>query len=146
MTGRRRIAIIGAGPGGICIAIQLLQAGIDDFVVLEQGSRVGGTWYHNRYPGAECDVMSHLYSYSFELNRQFLDGAVLVSDDEIKAAMRLLFYSAKLVSEPAGAAALAALMHPLRPRLEGARVAVIVCGANIDAASFSACLLDGDRG
>ena len=71
MTERHRLAIIGAGPGGICTAIELLQAGIDDFVLLEQGSRVGGTWYHNRYPGAECDVMSHLYSYSFEPNPEW---------------------------------------------------------------------------
>jgi cation diffusion facilitator CzcD-associated flavoprotein CzcO len=71
MTERHRLAVIGAGPGGICTAIKLLEAGIDDFVVLEQGSRVGGTWYHNRYPGAECDVMSHLYSYSFELNPEW---------------------------------------------------------------------------
>jgi cation diffusion facilitator CzcD-associated flavoprotein CzcO len=68
MTERHRLAVIGAGPGGICTAIKLLEAGIDDFVLLEQGERVGGTWYHNRYPGAECDVMSHLYSYSFEPN------------------------------------------------------------------------------
>jgi cation diffusion facilitator CzcD-associated flavoprotein CzcO len=68
MTERHRIAIIGAGLGGIATAIQLLRAGYDDFVVLEQAPGVGGTWYHNRYPGAECDVMSHLYSFSFEPN------------------------------------------------------------------------------
>ena len=68
MTERHRIAIIGAGPGGLCAAIRLRQAGYEDFIVLEQGDGVGGTWHHNRYPGAECDVMSHLYSYSFELN------------------------------------------------------------------------------
>jgi cyclohexanone monooxygenase len=71
MTERHRLAVIGAGPGGLCTAIKLLEAGIDDFVVLEQGGRVGGTWYHNRYPGAECDVMSHLYSYSFEQNPEW---------------------------------------------------------------------------
>ena len=68
MIERHTLAVIGAGPGGICVAIKLIEAGIDDFVVLEQAERVGGTWYHNRYPGAECDVMSHLYSYSFEPN------------------------------------------------------------------------------
>ncbi len=71
MTERHRLAVIGAGPGGICAAIKLREAGIDDFVVLEQGHRVGGTWYHNRYPGAECDVMSHLYSYTFEPNPEW---------------------------------------------------------------------------
>jgi cation diffusion facilitator CzcD-associated flavoprotein CzcO len=62
-----RIAIIGAGPGGICMGIKLKQAGFDDFVILEKGDGVGGTWYHNRYPGCECDIASHLYSYSFEI-------------------------------------------------------------------------------
>jgi len=62
-----RIAIIGAGPGGICMGIKLKEAGFDDFVVLEKGDGLGGTWYHNRYPGCECDIASHLYSYSFEI-------------------------------------------------------------------------------
>mgnify|MGYP000844717548 FL=1 len=66
-----RIIIIGAGPGGMCTAIKLLEAGIQDFVVLEKASGVGGTWWHNRYPGAECDVKSHLYSYSLELKRDW---------------------------------------------------------------------------
>ena len=74
--------------------------------------------------------------YSFEMNRRFADGDVLVSDDQIRQAMRLLFYAAKLVTEPAGAAALAAVMFPLRERLAGKRIAVVVCGANIDADTF----------
>ena len=49
---RKRIAIIGAGPGGICTGIQLLKEGIKDFVILEKASGIGGTWWHNRYPGA----------------------------------------------------------------------------------------------
>ena len=62
-----KIAIIGAGPGGICMAIKLKEAGFDDFVILEKGTGLGGTWYHNRYPGCECDIPSHLYSFSFEI-------------------------------------------------------------------------------
>ena len=61
----RRVAIIGAGPGGICTGVRLLAAGHDDFVILEQAPGIGGTWWHNRYPGAECDIKSHLYSFSF---------------------------------------------------------------------------------
>ena len=79
--------------------------------------------------------------YSFALNARFLDGVVLVDDDQIREAMRLLFRAAKLVVEPAGAAALAALMFPLRSRLEGKRVAVVVCGGNIDATTFARELL-----
>jgi len=60
------VLIIGAGPGGLCAGIQLERAGIDDFVIVEKAAGVGGTWWHNRYPGAECDVQSHLYSFSFE--------------------------------------------------------------------------------
>jgi threonine dehydratase len=75
--------------------------------------------------------------YSFALNQQFVDEVVLVDDDQIRDAMRLIFRSAKLVVEPAGAAALAALMYPLRSRLEGQRVGLVVCGANIDPATFT---------
>lgn len=66
-----RVIIIGAGPGGLCTAIKLREAGIEDFVILEKAHGVGGTWWHNRYPGAECDVKSHLYSFSFELKRDW---------------------------------------------------------------------------
>jgi cation diffusion facilitator CzcD-associated flavoprotein CzcO len=62
-----RIAIIGAGPGGLCMARRLLGEGYRDFVVLERSAGVGGTWNHNRYPGCECDVQSALYSFSFEV-------------------------------------------------------------------------------
>lgn len=75
--------------------------------------------------------------YSLGLNQRFVDDVVLVDDEQIREAMRWLFRSAKLVTEPAGAAALAALLHPLRSRLTGRRVGLIVCGANIDAESFA---------
>jgi cation diffusion facilitator CzcD-associated flavoprotein CzcO len=60
-------AIVGAGPGGMCMGIRLREAGFEDFVILEKADGVGGTWRHNRYPGCECDVPSHLYSFSFDL-------------------------------------------------------------------------------
>ena len=61
-------AIIGAGMGGILMAIKLKEAGFDDFVILEKGDRVGGTWRENTYPGLHCDFPSHFYSYSFFQN------------------------------------------------------------------------------
>jgi cation diffusion facilitator CzcD-associated flavoprotein CzcO len=64
----RRVAIIGAGPGGIATGVALLERGHDDFVILEKAPGIGGTWFHNRYPGAECDIKSHLYSFSFAPN------------------------------------------------------------------------------
>lgn len=79
--------------------------------------------------------------YSYALNRRFIDAVVLVSDDQIREAMRLMFRAAKLAVEPAGAAALAALMFPLRARLEGKSVGIVVCGANIDPATFAQQLL-----
>lgn len=60
--------IVGAGFSGLCAGIQLRRLGITDFVILEKADRVGGTWRENTYPGAACDVPSHLYSYSFEPN------------------------------------------------------------------------------
>ncbi len=62
---RIRAAVIGGGFGGIAAAIELRKAGIDDIVVLEKSSGVGGTWYDNRYPGAQTDAASHMYCYSF---------------------------------------------------------------------------------
>ena len=83
--------------------------------------------------------------YSFELNRRFADEVVLVSDDQIRDAMRLLFRAAKLVVEPAGAAALAALMYPLRSRLEGRTVGLVVCGANIDPETYAKQITQASR-
>jgi cation diffusion facilitator CzcD-associated flavoprotein CzcO len=62
------IVIVGSGFAGLCMAIRLRRAGVHDFVVLEKGDDVGGTWRDNTYPGCACDVESHLYSYSFEPN------------------------------------------------------------------------------
>ncbi|GAB2875031.1 flavin-containing monooxygenase [Nocardioides pacificus] len=60
--------VIGAGFGGLGTAIKLAEQGEDDFVVIEKGSDVGGTWRANTYPGAACDVPSQLYSFSFAPN------------------------------------------------------------------------------
>src|SRR4051812_30096386 len=61
------VAILGAGAGGIAMGIRLKRAGYD-FTIYERSDGVGGTWRDNTYPGAACDVPSHLYSFSFELN------------------------------------------------------------------------------
>lgn len=62
-----RVLIIGSGFAGLGMAIQLQRAGIEDFLLLEKAGEIGGTWRDNSYPGAACDVPSHLYSFSFEL-------------------------------------------------------------------------------
>ncbi len=78
-----QIAIIGTGFAGLGTAIHLQKRGLTDFVLLEEAASVGGTWRDNTYPGCACDVPSHLYSFSFELNpnwsRQF------APQDEIRA-------------------------------------------------------------
>ncbi|HEX8207105.1 MAG TPA: NAD(P)/FAD-dependent oxidoreductase [Solirubrobacteraceae bacterium] len=62
------VVIIGSGFSGLGMAIRLKEAGYEDFVVLERGDDVGGTWHFNTYPGCACDVPSHLYSFSFAPN------------------------------------------------------------------------------
>src|SRR5512141_2963455 len=63
-----RVLIVGSGFAGLGAAIRLDRAGLHDFLVIERGTEVGGTWRDNTYPGAACDVPSHLYSYSFSPN------------------------------------------------------------------------------
>jgi cation diffusion facilitator CzcD-associated flavoprotein CzcO len=65
------VAIVGAGFGGIAAAIELKRHGIDDVRILEQAPQLGGTWFYNSYPGAACDVPSHLYSFSFAQRRDW---------------------------------------------------------------------------
>ena len=62
------VGIIGAGPGGLALGIFLRKAGFRDFTIFDREDGVGGTWRINTYPGLACDVKSHLYSYSFDLN------------------------------------------------------------------------------
>jgi cation diffusion facilitator CzcD-associated flavoprotein CzcO len=65
---RPRVAIVGAGMSGLCMAIKLKRAGIHSFTIYEKADAVGGTWRDNTYPGLTCDVPSRFYQYSFELN------------------------------------------------------------------------------
>ncbi len=66
--GQYKLVIVGSGFAGLGLAYKLKKAGIDDFIILEKADGVGGTWRHNTYPGAECDIASSLYSYSFAPN------------------------------------------------------------------------------
>jgi threonine dehydratase len=79
----------------------------------------------------------HAAPYSFGLCRRYVDELVTVDDDALRRAIHLLFASAKLAVEPAGAAATAALCGPLRDRLRGRRVGLIVSGTNIDRETFA---------
>src|SRR5580692_3098341 len=66
-AGKPSVLILGAGMSGLCMGIALKKAGFESFLILEKAGGIGGTWWDNTYPGAQCDVPSHLYSFSFEL-------------------------------------------------------------------------------
>ena len=71
LPGRVDVAIVGAGFGGLGLAIQMKRHGLEDFVVIERSEDVGGTWNSNTYPGAQCDIPSNLYSWSFALKHDW---------------------------------------------------------------------------
>jgi cation diffusion facilitator CzcD-associated flavoprotein CzcO len=73
VRGRRdlKVVIVGAGFGGLAAAIELTRHGFRDVTILERAAELGGTWYHNDYPGSACDVPSHLYSFSFAQRRHW---------------------------------------------------------------------------
>lgn len=141
--------IVPVGGGGLCAgvssAVKLLAPGCEVIGVEPEGADS----MHRSFAAAEprsiervatiADSLGAPYAlpFSFELCRRNVDRLVLVSDTELRAAMRVLLRTAKLAVEPAGAAATAALLGPLREHLRGKRVAVIVCGSNIDAQSYA---------
>ena len=112
---RVRIAVIGAGFGGIGAAIRLKQQGYHDFVLLDRGDEVGGTWRDNSYPGCACDVPSHLYSLSFAPNPHW--------SRSFSGQAEIFAYLRRVADE-----------HGLRPHL---RLRHEVLGARWDAASGS---------
>jgi cation diffusion facilitator CzcD-associated flavoprotein CzcO len=70
-TGTPSVLIVGAGFGGIAAAIELTRNGFREVRILEKARDLGGTWYYNDYPGATCDVPSHLYSFSYAQRRDW---------------------------------------------------------------------------
>src|SRR3546814_2603610 len=84
------VVIIGAGLGGIGVAIELREAGIEDFVLLERAADIGGTWRDNTYPGIASDVPAQVYQYSFELNPDwshvFAPGVEVLARTEVQTA------------------------------------------------------------
>jgi len=140
------VAAGGGGlTGGVACAVKQLAPDTQVFVVEPEGADTMHRSFAAGTPQAIEKVQTIADSlgaprcepYSFALNKAFVDEVVLVSDADIRDAMRLLFRSAKLVTEPAAAASLAALLHPLRDRLAGKTVGLVICGGNIDAATFA---------
>lgn len=81
--GHVRFLVIGAGFSGLAMAARLRQRGETDLLVLERAEQVGGTWHHNTYPGAACDIRSDLYSFSFAQNPDWT--SLYAGQAEIKA-------------------------------------------------------------
>jgi len=141
--------IVPIGGGGLCAgvasAFKLVQPACQIFGVEPEGADSMSRSFRAGSPQTIDKVRTiadslgapYALPYSFALCRQNVDEIVLVDDDALRRAMGLLFSEMKLAVEPAGAAATAALAGPLRERLQGKRVGVIVCGANIDFASFA---------
>jgi threonine dehydratase len=140
--------IIAIGGGGLCggasAAIRLLKPDCLVFGVEPTGSDTMTRSFAQGSPIDHAEVKTIADSlappfalpYSFGLCRANVDEIVLVDDDQIRAAMALLFREMKLAVEPAAAAATAALVGPLRDTLAGKKVGVLVCGSNIDFDTF----------
>jgi threonine dehydratase len=140
--------IIPIGGGGLCAgistAVKQLRPGCLVFGVEPQGADTMHRSFASGHPESIAKITTIADSlgspraepYSFELCRQNLDGLAMVNDDELRQAMYLMFCGMRLAVEPAGAAALAALCGPLRERLQGKHVGLIVSGTNIDAGTY----------
>jgi threonine dehydratase len=142
--------IVPIGGGGLCAgvatAIKLQQPRCRVFGVEPEGADT----MHRSFAAGEPQSIDrvrtiadslgapHAAPYTFGLCRRHVDELVMIDDDAMRRSMALLFRGMKLAVEPAGAAATAALCGPLRERLSGRRVGVVVCGTNIDVGTFAA--------
>lgn len=147
--------LVPVGGGGLCAgiaaAVKQLNPACAVYGVEPSGADAMHRSFRSGHPerlervDTVADSLGAPYAldYSFSVCRRFADGMVRVSDDEICRAMVDLYRDMKLVAEPAAATATAALFGPLRERLRGKRVALIVCGSNIDPARFSELLTRG---
>jgi threonine dehydratase len=142
--------IVPIGGGGLCAgvaaAVKLARPSARVYGVEPEGADSMSRSFAAGSPQAIESVRTiadslgapHAAPYSFALCRRYVDDVVLVDDAALRRAMLLLFTSAKLAVEPAGAAATAALAGPLRDTLRGKKVGLIVCGANIDPKTYAA--------
>jgi threonine dehydratase len=141
------IVPVGGGGlmAGIASATKLLAPNCQVFGVEPEGADTMHRSFAAGEPVSRSDVATiadslappYALPYSYDLCRRNIDELVMIDDDQIRDAMGVLFREMKLAVEPSGAAATAALFGPLRDRLRGKRVGVIVCGANIDIAGFA---------
>jgi threonine dehydratase len=141
------IVPVGGGGliAGVSCAMKLAQPGCRVYGVEPEGADAMGQSFaagHTLKMGpmkgiADSLMAPHTEAYSYEVCRRNVDKLVTVSDDQMRAAMVVLFEELKLAPEPACAAATAALLGPLRAELEGKRVGVLLCGTNTDLATLT---------
>ena len=141
--------IVPIGGGGLCAgiasAVKQLQPQCQVFGVEPRGADTMSRSFASGKPEsieAVTTIADSLGSplampYTFGLCRRHLDDLVLIDDDDMRRAMLRLYQGTKLAVEPAGAASTAALTGPLRERLRGKRVALIICGSNVTPETFA---------
>jgi len=141
--------IVPIGGGGLCAGVASAVKLMQPRCAVHGVEPIGADSMHRSFAAGEprsiekvatiADSLAAPYAapITFELCRRNVDRLSLVSDDEMRAAMRLMLRELKLAVEPAGAAAMAALLGPLREQLAGKRVGLVVCGTNIDEAGFA---------
>ena len=148
MPEKTRVAVIGAGLGGLCAGVKLREAGIDDFLIFDRHPKVGGVWYENKYPGCCCDTQvaeyefsfapnpnwSHLYpraaeiqAYAEAITENFqlsshlclYEGVANVTWDETGCLWRITSESGRKIEADAIITALGQLNRPALPEIEG---------------------------
>jgi len=149
------IVSIGGGGliSGVAAAVKLLNPGCKVYGVEPSGAASMSTSRNANEPvkmdeiKTIADSLAPPYSlpYSFALNQAFVDEVVKVTDDQICAGQTLYQEELKLAVEPAAGATLAAALGPLRNKVAGKRHALIVCGANIDSATFAQQIVRGQE-
>lgn len=147
--------IVPIGGGGLCSGVSCAIKQWNPDCVVYGVEPMGADTMHRSFASGKTESIDkvrtiadslgapHTAPYSMELCRRFVDELVMVDDDLLCAGMAALFQEGKLAVEPAGAATTAAMLGPLRDRLRGKRVGLIVCGANLDAESFATYLARG---
>lgn len=149
--------VVPVGAGGLCSGIgtitKLINPGCKVYAVEPAGAAVmkasldAGSAQQISGLSSIADSLAPPMTtpYCFNMCQAVIDDLVLVSDDELAAAVAILFDHMKLAVEPAGAATTAACFGPLKEKLKGKRVAAIVCGSNIDASGLAAIVARGQK-
>jgi threonine dehydratase len=149
--------VVPVGGGGLCAGIAAAVKQINPHCAVYGVEPFGADALYRSFQSGTPETLERVdtvadslgapyaMAYSFGVCRRFVDEVVRVTDDEICRAMLYLFRDAKLVAEPAAAVATAALLGPLRDKLAGKRVALIVCGSNIDGTRFAELLSRGEH-